>query len=259
VGNVLNSVSTSGQLIQATLDQSKIGSLIMANQLMEEHRDDIARFLSEDTRGQKLMDFYLFLGTALLKEQDSLAENITLLLEKVETIKNVVAQQHNYASGIYQVENINLVEAMETALKIVGDSMGYAGVEVFKNYLEVPAIPVQKTKLIHCLINLIKNAIESMREARPEVATLWLRVYREGPHARAEVQDNGTGISPENLGRVFSHGFTTKEKGHGFGLHSCANAVREMGGTISVESEGDGEGAVFIIQLPLMNPVTLAT
>lgn len=67
------------------------------------------------------------------------------------------------------------------------------------------------------------------------------------------VMDNGTGIAPENLTRVFSHGFTTKKDGHGFGLHSGALAARELGGTLSAHSDGPGKGAVFTLKLPLMN------
>ena len=58
------------------------------------------------------------------------------------------------------------------------------------------------------------------------------------------------GIPPENLARIFNHGFTTKKTGHGFGLHSCANAAAELGGSLSVRSEGPGKGATFTLELP---------
>ena len=55
--------------------------------------------------------------------------------------------------------------------------------------------------------------------------------------------DNGVGIPPENRTRIFNHGFTTRKEGHGFGLHSGALAATELGGTLTVESEGLGQGA----------------
>ena len=64
-------------------------------------------------------------------------------------------------------------------------------------------------------------------------------------------RDNGIGIAPENITRIFSHGFTTKRKGHGFGLHSAANAAREMGGNLTAHSDGVGCGATFILELPM--------
>jgi len=60
------------------------------------------------------------------------------------------------------------------------------------------------------------------------------------------------GIAPENLARIFSHGFTTKKEGHGFGLHSSANAAAEMGGHLSVMSDGVDQGATFTLELPVL-------
>jgi signal transduction histidine kinase len=65
------------------------------------------------------------------------------------------------------------------------------------------------------------------------------------------VTDNGIGIPSENLNRIFAHGFTTKESGHGFGLHSGALAAKEMGGSLTVQSEGLGFGSTFTLELPL--------
>jgi C4-dicarboxylate-specific signal transduction histidine kinase len=65
------------------------------------------------------------------------------------------------------------------------------------------------------------------------------------------VKDNGCGILPDNLVKIFNHGFTTKDKGHGFGLHASANAMTEMGGSITVESEGENKGAAFMVKLPV--------
>ena len=64
--------------------------------------------------------------------------------------------------------------------------------------------------------------------------------------------DNGEGIAAEDLTRIFAHGFTTKKDGHGFGLHSCVLAAREMGGTLTAHSDGPGRGAAFTLALPLV-------
>ena len=72
-----------------------------------------------------------------------------------------------------------------------------------------------------------------------------------GGRVKVIVRDNGIGIAPENITRIFGHGFTTKKDGHGFGLHSGANAAKEMGGLLYAESEGLGQGAAFILELPI--------
>jgi signal transduction histidine kinase len=64
------------------------------------------------------------------------------------------------------------------------------------------------------------------------------------------VIDNGIGIPPQNLTRIFEHGFTTRKEGHGFGLHNGALVARELGGTLRAYSEGPGKGATFTLELP---------
>jgi signal transduction histidine kinase len=78
-----------------------------------------------------------------------------------------------------------------------------------------------------------------------------VRILQNGEcRVSIEIRDNGVGIAPENLTRIFQHGFTTRKDGHGFGLHSAALAAREMGGTLVAQSAGVGCGAAFILDLP---------
>jgi signal transduction histidine kinase len=78
-----------------------------------------------------------------------------------------------------------------------------------------------------------------------------LRVASENHLIKISVIDNGVGISEENLARIFGYGFTTKKEGHGFGLHSSALVAKEMGGTLTVHSEGLGQGTTFTLELPV--------
>ena len=81
-----------------------------------------------------------------------------------------------------------------------------------------------------------------------------VRATRESGCVRIAVTDNGVGIPAENLNRIFNHGFTTKKTGHGFGLHSAANAAKDMGGSLTVQSDGPGQGATFRLELPIDAP-----
>jgi len=87
---------------------------------------------------------------------------------------------------------------------------------------------------------------------RPRVLTVRLVEFEENNEAwvKFEVTDTGVGIPLENLTRIFSQGFTTKKAGHGFGLHSGALSAKLMGGSFTVQSEGEGQGATFTLTLP---------
>lgn len=248
VGNILNSIITSGYLLKETLETSKYHSLIKANSLLKENLHDVTHFLTQDPKGRRLIEFYLSLGDAFGKEHQKLTKNTKALLEKLDTIKDVVAQQHNYASGVRQVEMIDLVLMADTAVKISEASFVNKGITLERNYASVPKKLVQKTKLIHILVNLIKNAVDSIVLSNKKDGIISVRVEGNEATAFITVTDNGSGIEKENLPLIFRHGFTTKQEGHGFGLHNCANAMAEMGGSIWAESDGEGQGATFVLQ-----------
>ncbi|WP_455218220.1 ATP-binding protein, partial [Kaarinaea lacus] len=102
--------------------------------------------------------------------------------------------------------------------------------------------------------NLIKNAKEAMSNNdnynRPKEMTIETGVMGE-EYAFIKVIDNGCGISQSQLSKIFNHGFTTKENGHGFGLHTSANAMTEMHGSLKVDSDGAEKGAVFTVTIPI--------
>ncbi len=123
-------------------------------------------------------------------------------------------------------------------------------VEVKRRYGEVADVVADRHRLLQVLLNLVGNAIQAM-EGRSTGRVLSLSVGAQDGRLRLAVEDNGHGISQENLVRIFNYGFTTKKDGHGFGLHSSANAVKEMKGQLEVESDGEGRGARFIVWLPL--------
>jgi signal transduction histidine kinase len=127
-------------------------------------------------------------------------------------------------------------------------------VNVVREYETVPALIVDRHKVLQILINIFTNAKYACDESKQHQKTVVVRIKRRGQdRLTIEISDNGIGIAPENLTRIFSHGFTTRKDGHGFGLHSAALAVKEMGGSLTAQSEGIGKGATFIVELPLQS------
>jgi C4-dicarboxylate-specific signal transduction histidine kinase len=123
---------------------------------------------------------------------------------------------------------------------------------VKREFNEVPLVRVDRHKVLQILVNLVRNAKYALDAADRNDKVLTLGVAMNGTGCvKLVVRDNGVGIAPENLTRIFSHGFTTKKDGHGFGLHSGALAAKEMGGCLQAFSEGPGTGATFILELPI--------
>jgi PAS domain S-box-containing protein len=256
VGNVLNSVNISAGLIAERLRASKLKGLRRAVGLMDEHAGDLGDFLTRDTRGKLLPGYLRELAQALEAEHLAVAEELGLLAKSVDHIKEVVATQQSHAGASSLVESVKVDELLDDALRMNASALTRHKVDVVKLIPELPELPLDRHRILQILVNLISNAKHAMSAVPPGQSpciTLGaaLLPVADGRVLRITVADNGEGIAAENLVRVFVHGFTTRSNGHGFGLHSCAIAAREMGGTLSARSDGAGQGAAFILEIPL--------
>jgi signal transduction histidine kinase len=116
---------------------------------------------------------------------------------------------------------------------------------------------VARTLLRLVLQNLIINAADAVGESPREKGVLQIAaaIETEEDTERLHLRctDNGIGIAPENLARIFEKGFTTKPRAanQGIGLHWCANAIRSLGGRIWASSQGLGHGTSLHIVLPV--------
>jgi signal transduction histidine kinase len=140
---------------------------------------------------------------------------------------------------------------VEDGLRLNESALTRHGIILRREFEDVPTILVDKHRVLQILVNLIRNAKHACEESDCAEKIVTVRVATSRLGVQVTVIDNGVGIAPENLTRIFNHGFTTKKEGHGFGLHSGAMTARELGGELSVESSGSGRGAVFTLDLPL--------
>lgn len=254
ISNILNSVMLSGKEVARILISKDIQGLRKANEMLAAHREDAAEFLSRDEKGRLLPQYYLALGEALTQDYEFLTQEITSLNEKTVMMRDVIATQQAYARASQYVEHSDIVRIIEDALQVQEASLIKSNVVVNRRFQNVPLCSVHKSKLLQVVTNLIKNACEAMgdNDALNKRQELTLDVGRHGANfARLNVIDNGCGIAKENLTVIFNHGFTTKAEGHGFGLHTSALSMKEMGGEIRAHSEGVGSGAIFTLLIPL--------
>ncbi|HUD47806.1 MAG TPA: ATP-binding protein [Candidatus Baltobacteraceae bacterium] len=250
VGNVLNSVNISSGLIVERVKKSKASALSRVVGLLHEHTHDLADFIANDQRGKFVPAHLAQLTDHFITDQAAIIDELESLRRNVEHIKEIVAMQQNYArvGGVKEV--INLLNLVEDSMRINEGALTRHRVEVIRDFDVVPPMNVEKHKILQILVNLMRNAKYACEESGRADKRLTVRVANGDGRVRISVADNGVGILPENLARIFNHGFTTRAGGHGFGLHSGALAAKEMGGSLTVLSEGPGRGAAFTLELP---------
>jgi C4-dicarboxylate-specific signal transduction histidine kinase len=258
VGNVLNSVNVSATLVTDRLRRSKVAELSRALNLMNHDAADLARFLTEDEKGRQLPDFLHLVASRLTHDQNQLLDEMQSLTKNVDHVKTIIAMQQSYARAGGLVETVALANLVDDALKLNASSFGKHEIELVREYADTPQIRVDKQKILEILVNLVRNARDALVASGREGRRLIVRVRIGGEAGEkkilVDVIDNGVGIAKENLTRIFSYGFTTKKEGHGFGLHSSANAAQELGGSLTAHSDGPECGAVLTLELPF-NPV----
>jgi PAS domain S-box-containing protein len=250
VGNVLNSVNISTSLVVESVKKSRASSLARVVALLREHAQDLGAFITQDSRGKHVPAHLAQLAEHLLAEQATNARELDSLRRNVEHIKEIVAMQQNYATFGGVKEMVNVANLVEDSLRMNAGALSRHEVEVIREFEDVPPLNVEKHKILQILVNLLRNAKYACDDSERADKRLTVRVVNGEGRIRISVIDNGVGIPPENLTHIFNHGFTTRKDGHGFGLHSGSLAAQEMGGSLTVHSDGVGQGAAFTLELP---------
>ena len=251
VGNILNSVNVSATYIQEKLTASKTINLGKAIDLMDDHSDDLEAFLSKDKQGKRVLNYLRKLVKLIGLEQEEMANKLVSLTKNIDHIKEIVRTQQSYARHGGVKIWLHMNEVIEDAIGVNAIGLKRKGVQVVSEIEELPETLIDKQRVLQILVNLISNGTQAMSKCGDRKQRLTISCHGDSEGKLfIQVEDNGVGIPKENLAKIFSHGFTTKKDGHGFGLHSSALAAQEMGGSLSVHSEGPGCGATFTLELP---------
>jgi signal transduction histidine kinase len=250
VGNVLNSANVSTSIVADKIRHWRGANLSKVTALLEAHGDDLGAFLTSDPKGRHLPRFLSALAVQTAKDQEEVLEELASLTGNMEHIKGIVSMQQNYARIYGVVEALSVTELVEDSLRMNTGALDRHGIQVVRDYAPVPPVLMDKHKVLQILINLISNAKYALDAGDAPQKNLTLRVRQEDDLVCISVLDNGIGIAPENLTRIFSYGFTTHKNGHGFGLHGGALAAKALNGSLSVFSEGLGKGATFTLKIP---------
>jgi signal transduction histidine kinase len=251
VGNVLNSVNVSTSLVMESIRKSRVANLAKVTTLLQEHEADLGAFITTDPKGRQVPSYIAGLSKHLMDDRALTLKELESLRENVEHIKEIVAMQQNYAKVYGLKEVVDVPGLVEDSLRINVGALERHGVKVIREFQKVPPLNAERHKILQILVNLLSNAKYACTQSGRPDKQVTLRVAKGDGTVRISVSDNGIGIPPENLPRIFNHGFTTRSDGHGFGLHGSALAAKEMGGSLFVHSDGPGQGASFTLEIPI--------
>jgi sensor domain CHASE-containing protein len=208
-------------------------------------RADLVQFLRLGSRELAVLVKDAQADVAVIQRQSAIVQ--TALSELMRSTRNE-----------HVIESVRLPDLVAQTLEIVPDACRQRLiVDADESLRKVGVVHVARTVLRLILQNLIINAADAVRDAGREKGVLHLaaEIVREGGGEQLHLQcnDNGVGISKDNLQRVFDQGFSTKPRdtNHGIGLHWCANAISALGGRIWAASDGPGLGASMHLMLPL--------
>jgi two-component system NtrC family sensor kinase len=252
VGNVLNSVNVSTTLVSEKMQALKVDNFTATVAMLNQHEADIAAFLAHDPKGSRILPYLTKLEKQFQEERQTMLVELEQLRSHVEHIKGIVATQQSYAKVSGLVEDVCLENLVDDACRILQTGFERHKIIIERDFADVPPFSTEKHAVLQILLNLIRNAKDAIKLADHSERRIHIRIQPHGGQfVRLQVIDSGVGIAPEDLTRIFSHGFTTKPGGHGFGLHSSALDARKLGGSLSAASDGPGRGATFTLELPL--------
>lgn len=244
VGNVLTNVSTTCYLLDNSISQSKLFKLEKANEMLVQHKDNLEDFILHNPRGKKLLNYYFELGKLLQAERHTETSLVQKLRSKINLITEILKTQQKHTQKT-ELESVNIVELLEETLEMYNLAFTKGNIILEKNYAKAVTVKGHKIKILQIFEHIIKNALESIDLKKRASHHLSITVSTIENSVNISFTDSGTGIHKDYITRIFSHGFTTKKNRNGFGLHTCANLMKEMGGKISTTAIDDG--AIFLL------------
>jgi signal transduction histidine kinase len=252
VGNILNSVNVSTSMIKKHFTNSPLKNLQKATDLISQYEASFADFVKHDHRGQKLPKYLITVSKALRSKQETIDKEFHDLAKNVEHIKEIIAVQQTMAKSSGLNQELRASDLLRDVMTANKGSLTNHHINVTEQLADSDLVFVSdKHRILQILINLVRNAKDALVEAEVSQPTITLRTWVESEDVCFEVADNGVGIDQEHIHKIFQHGFTTKTHGHGFGLHSSANAATEVGGRLCVISGGIGRGSQFVLRIPI--------
>lgn len=250
VGNVLTSIKVAVSESDKICSQQPFDKLERVADLIQTHADDEC-FFQEGQRGSHIPDYLRSLATSLEDDKAKLKKELADCKRHLEHMSMIVAQQQKHATAVQVIQRVDISQLVSDAIQMSSSSLKNHYIGVVRNFKDGMFVETDKHQVLQIIVNLIRNAKHACLDAGSGPRMITIAVEDSGDEQfTISVADNGVGVAEENLAKLFTYGFTTRKRGNGFGLHSCANTAKELQGSLSVHSDGVGKGSTFVLTLP---------
>lgn len=252
VGNALNTLNISANLLQENYQSSQLHDLPKIADLIRKNKNNLSSFVLENPKGMQIFDYIVAFSDWWQKDQESIQNQLNFFSKNIQHIKHIIETQQSIANPLALKEKFSINLLLDDLLAIFKKNLESGGIQVIKDFQYIPEAMLDRSLIVQILENLLGNAIDALEAKKENDKNLTLHTQMLDPNTiQITIKDDGVGIDPENNLKIFSYGFTTKPGGHGFGLHNSALLAKELGGNLSVESNGINQGAIFFLTIPI--------
>lgn len=248
MGNILNSVNISAEKIAEILRNSKFSSFKKANQLLNEHQDNFEEFILKDSRGKKLLDYYLKLEERLDEEHREIEKYSNRLDDKIHLMIEAIEAQQNYAGSRMEAEDTSLDEMIDNILSLKADSIEQQNLKIKKDIGTTNLVTVQRTKLFNTLINIFEVLKEAILEFHPQDKTIDIKTWQDERNVYLSITANGIDIPNKNIAKILTQDFLAEEKNQEFVLYKYVGYRSGEDRKVEGKSGRTKEGAMFILK-----------
>jgi len=251
IGNLINSVGVSANYIQELLKESACSKIPAVIQLMEQHEDNLGEFIDNDPRGQNILAFLSLHNKENLRQKDTSIAESRRLINIIDQIKGIIRSQQAHSRDSVLLEKISCENLIAEVIVLYKQKLEQHEINLQKDIAKTGVLMLAKYKLLQILGNLLSNAIDALIDIKDRPRKLQIKSFIEEERLHIQVIDNGIGIEDEEKVQIFQYGYTSKDNHSGYGLHSASNLVTEIGGKLSLDSEGSNKGTCFLVDIPL--------
>ncbi|MGH8264663.1 MAG: ATP-binding protein, partial [Steroidobacteraceae bacterium] len=253
IGNALTPLCINVSLLQERLRAAPLAETQMALGELDTHGIDPARRTD-------LQQFVQLAVQELVRVLMRVLKDLESMEQQTDHIQQSLAEQMKYSRPNRVSETVRLADVVAVCVESMPDPLRQRlFVQVDESVPTAGSIHTARTTLQRIFQILMHNAAEAMPAVDSGSGRGTLRISatveqcHNGEHVRVRFVDDGAGIAPEHLARLFEKGFSTKsrERKSGVGLHWAANATIALGGTIRAESPGPNQGAIIELTIPL--------